>query len=145
MLLQMGASGCQLGTKFVCATESIAHANFKRTFIRASARDATISVQIDPDFPVIPVRSIANNATGDFIKTQLEAISEFKNGNLSKIDAQLKIEHYWAGALRRAVIDGDIENGSIMAGQSVGFVESEQPAAVIIKELIQQAEGVLNG
>jgi enoyl-[acyl-carrier protein] reductase II len=144
MLLKMGASGCQLGTKFVCANESIAHANFKRTFIRASARDATVSVQIDPDFPVIPVRSIANNATGDFVRTQLESIAEFKNGNLSKIDAQLKIEHYWAGALRRAVIDGDVENGSIMAGQSVGFVESEQPALVIMQELIEQARSVLN-
>jgi NAD(P)H-dependent flavin oxidoreductase YrpB (nitropropane dioxygenase family) len=85
-----------------------------------------------------------NNATNDFIKTQLDAIEQFKNGNISKIDAQLKIEHYWAGALRRAVIDGDIENGSLMAGQSVGFVVSEQPSAEIIRELIDQANGILN-
>jgi len=144
MLLKMGAAGCQLGTKFVCATESIAHPNFKRTFIRASARDAVTSIQIDKDFPVIPVRSINNNATNDFIKAQIEAIEQYRNGQLPKEQAQLKIEHFWAGALRRAVIDGDIENGSIMAGQSVGFVNSEQPAKEIIQELIEQAQGVLN-
>jgi len=57
--------------------------------------------------------------------------------------AQLDIEHYWAGALRRAVIDGDVENGSLMAGQSVGMVTKEQPAAEIIKELIDQAAMVI--
>ena len=44
-------------------------------------------------------------------------------------EAQLQIEHYWAGALRRAVIDGDVENGSLMAGQSVGMVTKEEPVA----------------
>ena len=61
--LEMGASGCQLGTRFVCATESIAHARFKQAFLRASARDAVPSVQLDPRFPVIPVRAITNEAT----------------------------------------------------------------------------------
>src|SRR3546814_8997514 len=55
--LDMGAAGVQLGTRFVCATESIAHENFKKAFIRASARDAVASVQIDPRLPVIPVRA----------------------------------------------------------------------------------------
>ena len=58
--LDMGAAGVQLGTRFVCATESIAHANFKKAFIRASARDAVASVQIDPRLPVIPVRALKN-------------------------------------------------------------------------------------
>ena len=55
--LEMGAVGVQLGTRFVCANESIAHENFKKAFIRASARDAILSVQIDPRLPVIPVRA----------------------------------------------------------------------------------------
>ena len=144
MLLKMGASGCQLGTRFVCARESIAHLNFKKAFIRASARDAVPSVQIDPDFPVIPVRSLANNATKEFIKTQIDTINIYKSGQISKNEAQLIIENFWAGALKKAVIDGDVENGSIMAGQSVGFVVSEQSVEEIIAELLDQANGALH-
>lgn len=142
--LEMGACGVQLGTRFVCATESIAHPNFKRAFIRAAARDAMPSVQIDPDFPVIPVRAIENKATDAFKRVQLETIAQFRDGKLSKEEAQLQIEHFWAGALRRAVIDGDVENGSLMAGQSVGMVSKEQPVAEILEELITQAEQFLS-
>jgi enoyl-[acyl-carrier protein] reductase II len=59
-------------------------------------------------------------------------------------EAQLQIEHFWAGALRRAVIDGDVENGSVMAGQSVGMVKAEEPAADIITELMAQCEAALS-
>ena len=139
-LLQMGAAGCQLGTRFVCAKESIAHNNFKKSFIKANSRNATISIQLDNEFPVIPVRAIENQATKAFLNAQQEAINDFKNGIVTKEQAQLKIEHFWAGALRRAVIDGDVENGSIMAGQSVGLVNAEQTVEEIIHELIDQAE-----
>jgi enoyl-[acyl-carrier protein] reductase II len=142
--LEMGASGVQLGTRFVCAEECIAHQNFKQMFIRSSARDAIPSVQIDPDFPVIPVRAIANKATDAFARMQHEVIAQFRSGELDKKEAQLKIEHFWAGALRKAVIDGDIENGSVMAGQSVGMVSKIQPAQEIIDELIEQAYAYLN-
>ncbi|PIR38030.1 MAG: 2-nitropropane dioxygenase [Alphaproteobacteria bacterium CG11_big_fil_rev_8_21_14_0_20_39_49] len=142
--LEMGAAGVQLGTRFVCATESIAHPNFKRAFIRAAARNAMPSVQIDPDFPVIPVRAIENKATEDFKKIQLETIAKYRAGSLDKEQAQLQIEHYWAGALRKAVIDGDVENGSLMAGQSVGMVKKEQPIAEILAELISQADSYLS-
>jgi enoyl-[acyl-carrier protein] reductase II len=141
--LQMGASGCQLGTRFVCATESIAHENFKRSFINANSRDAVSSVQLDPDFPVIPVRALENEATKDFMKVQRETIEEYRENKLSKQEAQLKIEHFWAGALRRAVIDGDVERGSLMAGQSVGMVKKVAPIKEIISELIMQAENYL--
>lgn len=141
--LKMGASGAQLGTRFVCAEESIAHENFKKAFIRAQSRDATISVQIDPEFPVIPVRAIENAATAAFTRAQQEAIARFRQGLVTKQEAQLEIEHFWAGALRRAVIEGDIENGSVMAGQSLGLVKGIQPVAAIIGELIEQANGYL--
>ena len=124
--LEMGAAGCQLGTRFVCATESIAHPQFKQAFIRAAARDAMPSMQLDPRFPVIPVRALANKATQRFPETQREMIERFDRGELTQKEAQLEIEHFWAGALRRAVIDGDVENGSLMAGQSVGMVTREQ-------------------
>lgn len=141
--LEMGAAGVQLGTRFVCAYESIAHPNFKKAFIKASARDAMPSVQVDPDFPVIPVRAITNKATDDFMRVQAESIALHKSGALSKEEAQLKIEHYWAGALRRAVIDGDTETGSIMAGQSVGMVSKEESVDDIIQGLLLQAEQYL--
>lgn len=137
--LEMGASGVQLGTRFVCANESIAHPNFKKAFIKAAARNAMPSVQIDPDFMVIPVRAIENKATEEFKRIQIDTIADFRAGKLSKEEAQLQIEHFWAGALRKAVIDGDIERGSLMAGQSVGMVTKEQPVAEIIAELIAQA------
>jgi enoyl-[acyl-carrier protein] reductase II len=141
--LQMGASGCQLGTRFVCAHESPAHPNFKQAFIRAQARDAIMSTQLDQRFPVIPVRAIANKASKEFIAVQSNVIREYDNGSLDLKEAQLKIEHYWSGSLRRAAIDGDIENGSLMAGQSVGMVTKEQSTAEIIDELVNQANQFL--
>jgi enoyl-[acyl-carrier protein] reductase II len=141
--LEMGAAGVQLGTRFVCAHESIAHPRFKRAFIRAAARDAVASLQIDPRFPVIPVRALANPATERFIAVQRQVIDRFGRGELSQKEAQLEIEHFWAGALRRAVIDGDIESGSLMAGQSVGFVTREQNTSEILEELVDQALAVL--
>jgi enoyl-[acyl-carrier protein] reductase II len=141
--LRMGAAGVQLGTRFVCATESIAHDNFKQAFIRASARNAMPSVQVDPDFPVIPVRAIENKATDAFTRFQHETIEKYRSGALDKTAAQLEIEHFWAGALRKAVIDGDVENGSVMAGQSVGMVTKIQPMQEIVDELLAQAEAAL--
>ncbi len=137
--LRMGAAGCQLGTRFVCAEELIAHPSFKQAFVRAHARDAVPSVQIDPDFKVIPVRALANQATRLFTATQIEVIGRHRRGELSHEEAALAIEHFWAGALRRAVVDGDVENGSLMAGQSVGLVRRIQPTAEIIAELVEQA------
>ncbi|NJC05205.1 enoyl-[acyl-carrier protein] reductase II [Sphingomonas kaistensis] len=141
--LEMGASGVQLGTRFVCATESIAHENFKKAFIRASARDAVPSIQIDPRLPVIPVRALKNKETERFAAKQREIAEQLDGKALEMAEAQLQIEHYWAGALRRAVIDGDVETGSVMAGQSVGMVKSEQPTAEIIAELVAEAEAAL--
>jgi len=141
--LEMGASGCQLGTRFVCARESIAHANFKKAFILAAARDAMPSIQLDRRFPVIPVRAIVNRATERFLETQRDVIERYNRGELSKEAAQLEIEHFWAGSLRRAVIDGDVESGSLMAGQSVGMVTREQSTAEIIEELVGQALAAL--
>jgi enoyl-[acyl-carrier protein] reductase II len=141
--LDMGAAGVQLGTRFVCATESVAHPNFKRAFIRASARDAVASVQIDPRLPVIPVRALKNAGGELFTAKQREVAQSLDEGAVAMAEAQLQIEHYWAGALRRAVIDGDVEHGSVMAGQSVGMVTREEPLADIVAELMTEAAGAL--
>ncbi|MFZ2997497.1 NAD(P)H-dependent flavin oxidoreductase [Sphingobium sp.] len=141
--LEMGAAGVQLGTRFACATESIAHPAFKKAFFRASARDAIASVQIDARLPVIPVRSLKNAGMENFTAKQREVANLLDSGAVDMMEAQLQIEHYWAGALRRAVIDGDVDGGSLMAGQSVGMVTKEEPVAAIIAELMMQAAGAL--
>jgi enoyl-[acyl-carrier protein] reductase II len=137
--LEMGAAGCQLGTRFACVKESIAHPAFKQAFFRAAARDAVPSVQLDPQFPVIPVRALENKATRLFAETQRQVIERYRKGELPLEEAQLQIERFWAGALRRAVIDGDVEHGSLMAGQSVGMVTKEQSCADTLAELVDQA------
>ncbi|MBP8233488.1 MAG: nitronate monooxygenase [Rhizorhabdus sp.] len=142
--LEMGAAGVQLGTRFVCATESIAHPNFKKAFIRASARDAVASVQIDPRLPVIPVRALRNASSELFTAKQREVAQLLDDGKVEMAEAQLQIEHYWAGALRRAVVDGDVEHGSVMAGQSVGMVTREEPLADIVAKLIEEAAAALD-
>ena len=141
--LEMGAAGVQLGTRFACATESIAHPAFKQAFFRANARDAVASVQVDPRLPVIPVRALRNKGTEHFTAKQREVAGILDAGTVEMLEAQLQIEHYWAGALRRAVVDGDIENGSLMAGQSVGMVKTEEPASAIIAQLMEQSEAAL--
>jgi enoyl-[acyl-carrier protein] reductase II len=141
--LEMGAAGAQLGTRFAASAESIAHPAFKQAFIRAHARDALPSIQLDENFPVIPVRGLVNAGTRRFLAHQAETAARYAAGDLTREAAQLAIEHFWAGALRRAVIEGDVEQGSVMAGQSVGMVTSIQPTAAILAELVAQATDAL--
>ncbi len=142
--LEMGACGVQLGTRFACASESIAHPDFKKAFFRASARDAVTSLQVDPRLPVIPVRALKNKGTDEFTSKQIEVAKLLDEGKIEMGEAQLQIEHFWAGALRRAVIDGDVESGSVMAGQSVGMVTKEEPVADIIAALLEECEAALS-
>jgi enoyl-[acyl-carrier protein] reductase II len=90
------------------------------------------------------VRAINNKATQDFLEFQAQVIDQFKRSELTQKEAQLQIEHFWGGALRRAVIDGDVENGSLMAGQSVGMVLAEQSIQDIVCELLSQAHEAIN-
>jgi enoyl-[acyl-carrier protein] reductase II len=143
--LEMGAAGVQLGTRFACATESVAHPAFKKAFFRASARDAVASVQVDPRLPVIPVRALKNKGTEEFTAKQIEVARLLDAGEVDMHEAQMQIERFWAGALRRAAIEGDVESGSIMAGQSVGMVGKEEPVAEIIAELMAESEAALTG
>jgi enoyl-[acyl-carrier protein] reductase II len=92
---------------------------------------------------VIPVRALKNREMENFSAKQREVAALLDTGSVEMAEAQLQIEQYWAGALRRAVIDGDVESGSVMAGQSVGMVKDEQPVAVIIKSLVDEAAAAL--
>ena len=137
--LLMGASGVQLGTKFVVADESPAHDKFKEAMLRATAKDAVPTAQFDPRVPVIPVRALNNEGTRDFITLQLGLVAQLEREALSPREAGLKLEEFWIGGLKKAAIDGDIDNGSLMAGQSVGLVVERKPVADIIQDLIEEA------
>lgn len=141
--LEMGAAGCQLGTRFVCSHESQAHPKFKNMFLTSHARDAVVSVQLDPRLPVIPVRSIANKGLEAFYDLQREVIEKLDKGLILLKDAQLTVEHFWAGALRRAVIEGDVIHGSVMAGQCVGLVTAEESVQDIINSFMNEALDII--
>jgi len=90
-----------------------------------------------------PVRALRNKGQEEFTAKQIEVAKLLDEGAIDMAAAQLQIEHFWAGALRRAVIEGDVERGSVMAGQSVGMVGEEEPVAVIMDELMRECEAAL--
>lgn len=137
-MFSMGAAGIQLGTRFAIAEESKAHPEFKKKFLKANARDAVATPQLDNRLPVIPVRALKNKGGDEFTKLQIELIKKIDSGTIDTHGAQLELEKFWMGALRNAVVDGDIESGSLMAGQSVGLVKKSQPVADIINELVSE-------
>jgi enoyl-[acyl-carrier protein] reductase II len=142
-LLLMGAAGVQMGTRFAIAEESCAHPNFKERFIKANARDAVSTPQFDSRLPVVAVRALRNKGLENFGKLQLDLIAKIDAGTIHRNEAQEEVEKYWMGALRKAVIEGDINYGSLMAGQSVGLVNKVQPVREIIAELVQEIDDEL--
>ncbi len=139
-LFLMGAAGVQFGTIFAVAEESCAHPRFKQAFIHAKARDAVSTPQFDSRLPVVAVRALRNLATGDFNQLQLKLLKDIDSGRISREDAQIEVEEFWVGRLRSAVEEGDIDHGSLMAGQSVGLVNTERSVADIMKQLIIDTE-----
>lgn len=123
----LGAEGVQVGTRFVCAAESPAHEAYKRAIIEATDRSTVVTGRSTGH----PVRCIRNKLTKKF--EELES----SGASIEELEA------LGTGRLRAAVIDGDVEWGSVMAGQSAGLVKKVQPAAEIIRELFDDAERVL--
>ncbi|MDR1551072.1 MAG: nitronate monooxygenase [Holosporaceae bacterium] len=142
-LLQLGAVGCQLGTVFACCKESLAHANFKNALLAASGRNAVTPIQLDKKFPVAQVRALENVATVEFIIRQREMLAKFEKGDITLDEGRLSLEYFWAGALRRAVQDGDVEHGSLMSGQIVEIVKDERSIEDIVHLLLAEAESFL--
>ena len=139
-MLLMGAAGVQLGTRFVMTEESNVHPKFKEAFIRANARDAMSTPQYDSKLPVVAVRALRNRGTAEFGALQLRLLKELEAGNIHRQEAQEEVEKFWIGALRRAAVDGDIEMGSLMAGQSVGLVDKVLSIGELLTELLTDAE-----
>ena len=139
-LLMMGAAGIQMGTRFVLSEECKAHPKFKEVFIKANARDAVATPQFDSRLPVIPVRALKNKGSIEFSKLQIELMNKLEKKLIDQQQAQYEVENFWVGALRDAAIDGNIERGSLMAGQSVGLVDKIKPIQGIIDEMVNDAE-----
>jgi enoyl-[acyl-carrier protein] reductase II len=139
-LLLMGAAGVQLGTLFAMAEESPAHPAFKERFRRARAREAFATPQYSSALPVVAVRALKNKGSEEFGRLQLELIRKLEDGEIHRNQAQHEVEKYWVGALRRAVQEGDVEYGSLMAGQSVGLIRDSKPVKEIVNGLVQEAE-----
>ena len=139
-MMLMGAAGVQLGTRFAMAEESCAHPKFKQKFIQANARDAVSTPQFDSRLPVVAVRALRNNGMDDFGKLQLDLIHQMDEGGINRELAQHKVEEYWMGGLRKAVVDGDIDHGSLMAGQSVGLIHKTETTTQIIDNIAEDVE-----
>ncbi len=139
-LALMGAAGAQLGTRFVMAEECGAHEKFKQVFARARSREAISTPQYSNKLPVVSVRALNNHAMTHFGTLQLELLEKLKAGEITRQTAQYEVEHYWVGSLRDAAVDGDVEHGSLMAGQSVGLVDKVQPLREILTQLVVEAD-----
>jgi enoyl-[acyl-carrier protein] reductase II len=123
----LGAQAVQMGTRFIVAKESIVHQNYKDKVIHAKDIDSEVTGMSTGH----PVRQIRNQMTREYLKLE-------KNG------AGLEeLEYLTLGALRKAVIEGDTVNGTLMAGQIAGLVKKEQSCSEIIQELMQEADALL--
>ncbi|NLC77442.1 MAG: enoyl-[acyl-carrier-protein] reductase FabK [Clostridia bacterium] len=126
--LALGAKGVQLGTRFVCATESPVHSNYKKAIIAAKDRDTVLT-----GLPGHEVRVLKNKLTREFF-------------NLQKQNATMaQYEELGRGRLRLAAVEGDVQMGSVMAGQISAMIQKEEPAAEIIRDLMEGAAAVLQG
>ena len=124
----LGAQGVQMGTRFVVAKESIVHDNYKQKVIKARDIDSEVTGMSTGH----PVRQIRNKMTREYLKLEKEGAT-FE-----------ELEYLTLGSLRKAVMEGDVVNGTLMAGQCAGMVNKEQTCRQIIQEIIQEASALLN-
>ena len=130
----LGAEGVQMGTRFLVATESKIHPNYKKAVLRA--KDA--STLVTGEYAGHPSRVLKNKMAKTYIGLEKEEA-------LKPHPDYDKLEELGTGSLRRAVIEGDAKTGSFMAGEIAGMVKKEQPAAEILAEVYSQADKLLNG
>lgn len=126
--IMLGAEAVQMGTVFVTAKESIVHSNYKQKIIGAKDIDSEVTGRSHGH----PIRSIRNKMTREYLKLEQQGVP-FE-----------ELEQLTLGSLRKAVMDGDITNGSIMAGQIAGLIKEEKSCKDIFHDIIVQAETLLN-
>ncbi len=142
-LLMMGAAGVQLGTRFVMTDECTIHNDMKKAFSKAQARHAVTSIQVSPSLPVVGVRALKNEASEQFAKLQIDLLKKLENGDIEKEEAVLHVENFWMGGLKKAAVDGNINEGSLMAGQSVGLIKDIIPMKQVFDDITAEAEAEL--
>lgn len=125
--MMLGAEAVQLGTVFVTARESIVHSNYKKKIISAKDIDSEVTGRSTGH----PVRSLRNKMTREYLKLEEQGAS-FE-----------ELEHLTLGSLRSAVMDGDVVNGTIMAGQIAGMIKEEKSCEEIIQGIMSQAKELL--
>lgn len=130
-VFMLGADAIQVGTRFVVAKESNAHQNFKDKVLKAKDIDTVVTASVVGH----PVRAIKNKLTTDYSKAE----KDFLAGKLTEAE----IEEMGAGALRNAVVDGDVQYGSVMAGQIAGLVSKEETCQEILEDLYNGAREVI--
>jgi enoyl-[acyl-carrier protein] reductase II len=123
----LGAEAVQMGTVFVASKESQVHANYKEKIIKAKDIDSTVTGTTTGH----PVRCLRNKMTKEYIKLEKEG-ADF-----------MELEKLTLGSLRKAVVEGDVTNGTLMAGQIAGLVKEEASCADIINNIISQAKILL--
>ena len=123
----LGAEAVQMGTRFVVAKESIVHENYKERIIKAKDIDSEVTGRSTGH----PIRVLRNHMTREYLKMEAEGVS------------LEELEVLTLGSLRKAVMDGDVVNGSLMAGQIAGMIKKEQTCKEMIEEIMQEAEGLL--
>ena len=130
--LMLGADAVQLGTRFLVATECTAHDNFKASVLKAKDIDTVITGQITGH----PVRVLRNKLTKIYLQAEKEETSK-ENPDFERL------EDIGRGALRRIVVEGDTQMGSMMAGQIAGLISKEQSCSEIIQELMAESHEVI--
>lgn len=125
----LGAEGVQIGTRFVVSDESIVHENYKERIVKSKDIDSVVTGRSTGH----PVRSLRNQNTKEYLKKEQEGAS-FE-----------ELELLTLGSLRRAVLEGDTKNGSVMAGQIAGLIKRRQTCKEIIEELVNETETLLKG
>lgn len=120
----LGADGIQVGTRFICSTECLAHENYKNAVLKAKDRDAVVTGRSTG----APVRALKNKLTREYDRLE-KAGASFE-----------EIEALGVGGLRRAFEEGDVQTGSLMAGQSAAMVKKIEPCADIIKDYFKGVE-----
>ncbi len=126
--MMLGASAVQMGTRFIVADESIVHANYKERVIKAKDIDSEVTGRSTGH----PIRVLRNKMTREYLKMEAQGVS------------LEELEVLTLGSLRKAVMEGDVVNGSLMAGQIAGLVKKEQTCKEIIEEIMQEADALLH-
>ena len=126
--MMLGASGVQMGTRFIVAKESIVHEKYKERIIKAKDIDSEVTGRSTGH----PIRVLRNKMTREYLKMEANGVG------------LEELEVLTLGSLRKAVMEGDVINGSLMAGQIAGMVKKEQTCKEMIEEMMQEAETLLN-